>query len=250
MCKHTVGAMPCPCRRLYRLHIDPHGQLYNCADALFPNIPFYWVKTRSSVDFLQIEMQLDMFFQCWYRSEQMVCWQAEQPPQVACVSDDLKCWGAGDIKYPRAKIQGHHTIDRLEDSERRRKGSGGRSNLKGRDSATVHQTDIGTVWGETLENLCETGRSIYYGLFCATLKWIELSIRARKVNWNNGWVQYAFNLWSRVWRQFDDSVRGWITKEQINQNLCKQQLRRPAENVSRSWYWVKWLFWMCLQLNR
>ena len=56
--------------------------------------------------------------------------------------------------YLRAQIQGHHTIDRLEEKGVER-GSARRSSLKGRERAIVSQTNIGTVFqgnvGETSE---------------------------------------------------------------------------------------------------
>ena len=77
-------------------------------------------------------------------------WRAKQPSQVACVSEDLKCLGAGDTTC------GHKAkdIDRLEEGGVGR-GSARRSSLKGRERAIVSQTNIGTVskatFGETSE---------------------------------------------------------------------------------------------------
>ena len=46
--------------------------------------------------------------------------------------------------YLRPQIQGHHTIDRLEERGVER-GSARRSSLKGREVAIVNQTNVGTV---------------------------------------------------------------------------------------------------------
>ena len=54
--------------------------------------------------------------------------------------------------YLRAQIQGHHTIDRLEERGVER-GSARRSSLKGRERAIVNQTNIGTVSKATLGKL-------------------------------------------------------------------------------------------------
>ena len=46
--------------------------------------------------------------------------------------------------YPQAQSQGHHTIDRLEKRDVER-GRARRSSLKGRETAIVSETNIGTV---------------------------------------------------------------------------------------------------------
>ena len=58
--------------------------------------------------------------------------------------------------YLRAQIQGHHSIDRLEE---RGVETGGarRASLKGRERAIVNQTNIGTVSKATLGKLLRDG---------------------------------------------------------------------------------------------
>ena len=56
----------------------------------------------------------------------------------------------------RARSQGHHTIDRLEETGVER-GSAGRCSLKGRERAIVNQTNIGTVPKATLGKLLRDG---------------------------------------------------------------------------------------------
>ena len=79
--------------------------------------------------------------------------------------------------YLRAKSQGHHTTDRLEERGFER-GSARRSSLKGRERAVFNQTNTGTVSKAILgKRLRETGWSAY-GLFRAhiyplELNWIE-----------------------------------------------------------------------------
>ena len=77
------------------------------------------------------------------------CW-AKQPSQVACISEDLKCWGAWGT------TSGHHTTDHLEERGVER-GSSWWSSLKGWawdwEEATVNQMKIGTVSKATLGKL-------------------------------------------------------------------------------------------------
>ena len=58
--------------------------------------------------------------------------------------------------YLRAKRQGHHTSDRLEERGMGR-GSARRSSLKGRERAIVNQTNIGTVSKATLRKFLRHG---------------------------------------------------------------------------------------------
>ena len=58
--------------------------------------------------------------------------------------------------YLRAQSQGHYTIDRLEERGVER-GSVRRSSLKGRERATVNQTNIGTVSKAALGKLVKDG---------------------------------------------------------------------------------------------
>ena len=58
--------------------------------------------------------------------------------------------------YLQAQSQGHHTIDRLEERGVERR-SARRSFLKGREKATVNQTNIGTVSKATLGKLLRDG---------------------------------------------------------------------------------------------
>ena len=79
--------------------------------------------------------------------------------------------------YLRAQSQGHHTIDRLEDSGMGR-GSTRRSSLKGRERAIVNQTNIGTVSKATLGKLLRVGvERINYRLFRAHRYHLELNWR-------------------------------------------------------------------------
>ena len=89
----------------------------------------------------------------WIEITEQIDWWAKQQSQVACVSEDLKCWETWDITY------GHKAkdiIDRLEERGVER-GSARRSSLKGRGRNTVSQMNIGTVsrptLGKTLRNL-------------------------------------------------------------------------------------------------
>ena len=56
----------------------------------------------------------------------------------------------------RAQSQGHHAIDRLEERGMER-GSARRSSVKGRETAIVNQTNIGTVSLATLRKLPRDG---------------------------------------------------------------------------------------------
>ena len=58
--------------------------------------------------------------------------------------------------YLRSQSQGHHTIDRLEETDVERE-SARRSSLKGRERAIVSQTNIGTVSKATLGKLLRDG---------------------------------------------------------------------------------------------
>ena len=58
--------------------------------------------------------------------------------------------------YLRVQSQGNHTPDRLEERGVER-GSARRSSLKGRESAIVNQTNIGTVSKATLGKLLRDG---------------------------------------------------------------------------------------------
>ena len=67
------------------------------------------------------------------------------------------CLGRSEVlrslrHYLRAQIQGHHTIDRLEERGVARR-SARWSSLKGRERVIVKQTNIGTVSKATLGNL-------------------------------------------------------------------------------------------------
>ena len=76
--------------------------------------------------------------------------------------------------YLRAKSQGHHTTDRLEERGFER-GSARRSSLKGRERAVFNQTNTGTVSKAILgKRLRETGWSAY-GLFRAHIYPLELN---------------------------------------------------------------------------
>ena len=67
--------------------------------------------------------------------------------------------------YLRAQSQGHHTVDRLEESRGVKRGSARRSSLKGRERAVINQANTGTVSNATLGKLLrETGWRAY-GLF-------------------------------------------------------------------------------------
>ena len=66
----------------------------------------------------------------------------------------------------RAPNQGHHTINRLEETDVER-GSARRSFLKGRERAIVNQTNIGTVLNATLGKLSRDGVECIWALpFC------------------------------------------------------------------------------------
>ena len=75
--------------------------------------------------------------------------------------------------YLRSQSQGHHNIDRLEESGVER-GSARRSSLKGRERAIVNQTNIGTVSKATLGKLLRDGWSAH-GLFRTYKYHLELN---------------------------------------------------------------------------
>ena len=52
-----------------------------------------------------------------YRLTEQIDWRSKQPSQVACISKDLKCWGAWNYIYSTS--QGHHAIYRLRDARER-----------------------------------------------------------------------------------------------------------------------------------
>ena len=58
--------------------------------------------------------------------------------------------------YRRARSQGHHTINRLEERGVER-GNARRSSLKGQERAIVNRTNIGTVLKATLGKLLRDG---------------------------------------------------------------------------------------------
>ena len=92
---------------------------------------------------------------------EQIDWWAKQPSQVACVSEDLKCWGAWDA----TRVSRHHTIDRLEERCVER-GIVRQSSLKGRQRTIVHQTNIRTASMATLvKHLRDCVERICYGLF-------------------------------------------------------------------------------------
>ena len=64
--------------------------------------------------------------------------------------------------YLRTQSQGHQTIDRLEERGAER-GSARRSSLKGRERATVSQTNIGTVSKATLRKRLRDGGGALMG---------------------------------------------------------------------------------------
>ena len=87
----------------------------------------------------------------WREMTEQTGWRVKQPSQVACFSEDLKCWGAWDTTS-----QGHQTIDRLEEKGVER-GSTRRSSFKVRERAIVNQTNSGTITKATLGKLMRDG---------------------------------------------------------------------------------------------
>ena len=75
-------------------------------------------------------------------------------------------------------VQGHHTIDRLEETGVER-GSARRSSLKGRERAVVSQTNNGTVSKATLGKLLRHGMERIWSFFLeridTVLNWSELN---------------------------------------------------------------------------
>ena len=94
--------------------------------------------------------------------------------------------------YLRAQSQGHHTINRLQETGVERgsasrssletgveRGSASRSSLKGRERAIINQMNIGTVSKETLGNFRETWWRPYMGFserIDNFLTWTELEL--------------------------------------------------------------------------
>ena len=77
--------------------------------------------------------------------------------------------------YLRAQSQGHHTIDRLEETAVER-GSARRFSLKGRERAIVNQTNTGTVSKATLGKLLRDGVERKWAFPSAYMpSWTELN---------------------------------------------------------------------------
>ena len=100
-------------------------------------------------------------------------WRVKQQPQVACVSEDLKCWGAWCTTCWHKVKDTTYTVDYLEERGVKR-GSAGQSSLRGTSSIrrTLKPFERWR-WG----NFSETGWSAYE-LFQAhryhlELKWTE-----------------------------------------------------------------------------
>ena len=120
---------------------------------------------------------------------EQIDWWAKQPSQVACFSENLKCWEAWDISCGH-KSQGHHTINCLE--ERGMERGSARRSLKGWGPLSIRGTlepFQRKCWG----NFWETGWGIY-GLFwahryhlevnSAELSWLPLDIPGNLVSWH------------------------------------------------------------------
>ena len=108
----------------------------------------------------------------------LIHWLAKQPLQVACFSEDVKCWGAWEL--PAAQSQGHHTIGRLEERCVER-GNAGQTN----------QTNIGTVSKATLgKPLRDRVERILY-LVCLLVFFPSAQNRTELTDWtsdNSDWV--------------------------------------------------------------
>ena len=89
---------------------------------------------------------------------EQIDWRAKQPSQTACFSEDL--WSLRH--YLRAQSQVHHTIGRLEERGEER-GSARQAFLKGRESAVVNQTTIGTVSKEYRREISERRGEVHMG---------------------------------------------------------------------------------------
>ena len=130
-------------------------------------------------------------------TEQIDC-RAKQPSHVACVSEDLKCWGAWDTTL-RAKSQGHHMTDRLEERGVERANLPRRSSLKGRERAIVNQTSSRSVSKlATLKKLLRDGveRIMRFPERADTiLNWTELKEQKSQQKWICVW---QFNLSQQV----------------------------------------------------
>ena len=140
----------------------------------------------------------------WRDMTEQIDWRAKHLLQVACFSEDLKCWGAWDTTCGRKAKD----IDRLQEGGVER-GSTRRSSLNVRERAIVSQTNIGTVSKATF---WETGWSAY-GLFRAHMYhferkgtgWELLSLRNINTTWRGvaiATVQkpHTFSNYSSDWK--------------------------------------------------
>ena len=102
--------------------------------------------------------------------------RADRLAGKATITNDLRLGGSEVLRslrhYLQAQSQGNHTIDRVEERVAET-GSAKRSSLKGRERATVSQTNIATVSNIT-SGKPEIGWSAY-GLFGAHTYHLELN---------------------------------------------------------------------------
>ena len=98
-------------------------------------------------------------------------WRAKQPSQVACFSEDLKCWGAWDTTCGYKAKDLTKSIARIAWKEEALDDLP----LNRWERVIVNETNIGTVSKATLGNFWETGWSAY-GLFRAHRYHLELNL--------------------------------------------------------------------------
>ena len=106
----------------------------------------------------------------WREMTKQIDWTAKQPSQMACVSKDLKCWGAWDTTI-EAQSQRCHTINLLA-ARGVETGSAQQSSLKRQERAIINQANIGTVLKAMLGKLLKDGWS-FSECINTTLNWTD-----------------------------------------------------------------------------
>ena len=112
----------------------------------------------------------------WRKTTEQIDWLAKQPSQVACFSEDLKCWEAWDTTC------GHKVNHITPSIAWRREASKEEAlddlqSLKEQERAIVNQTNIGTVSKGTLGKLLTDGleRICAFPSADTILNWIEMN---------------------------------------------------------------------------
>ena len=125
----------------------------------------------------------------WKKLTEQIDWLAEQPSQMHCVFEDMKCWGAWDSAF-RHKAKEITTSTAWRRGTER--GSARRSSLKGRERTIVNKTNIGTVSKATFGKRLRDGveRIWVFERIDAILDWTELkyALYVNELQWDEAWL--------------------------------------------------------------